>query len=234
MGLLSTMHLMGRKTPLKLYGPKGLMEIITLQLKYSDTVLNYDITFTEIDTETHQCIHEDPQVEVYTIPLDHRIPCSGFLFKEKPKKFRIVKDNLPENLEISKIQALKNGQDVLNENGEIELDHRFYTKPPRKSFSYAYCSDTKYNESIIPIIQGSDMLYHESTFLDEHMDRASNTYHSTAREAATIAKKANVGQLLLGHFSVRYKALEPLQEEARSVFENAHIAEEGKEFILHD
>lgn len=234
MGLLSTMHLMGRKTALNLYGPKGLAEIITLQLKYSDTVFNYEVNFVEINTEANQLIHEDDHIEVYTIPLDHRIPCSGFLFKEKPKKHRIIKEELPENLEVSKIQALKRGEDILNEDGSIELDHRFYTKAPRRSFTYAYCSDTKYNESVIPIIKGADLLYHESTFLDEHMDRASNTYHSTAKEAATIAKKAEIGQLLLGHFSVRYKDLQPLESEARSVFPNAHLAIEGKEFDLHD
>lgn len=234
MGLLSTMHLMGRKTPLNLYGPKGLSDIITLQLKYSDTVFNYEVNYKVIDTEKHQLIHEDNQVEVYSIPLDHRIACSGFLFKEKTKKHRIVKEAIPENLEVSKIQTLKNGEDVLNEDGAVEMDHRHYTKPPRRSFSYAFCSDTKYNESIIPIIKGVDMLYHESTFLDEHMDRASNTYHSTAKEAATIAKKAEVGKLLLGHFSVRYKSLEPIEAEARTVFPESFIAEEGKDFLLHE
>jgi ribonuclease Z len=228
------MHLMGRTSPLNLFGPKGLSDIITLQLKYSDTSFNYDVIYHEIDTEKHQMIYEDDHAEVYTIPLDHRIPCSGFLFKEKPKKFRINKEVIPEGLAISKIQKLKNGEDVLDENGSVELDHRLYTKPPRKSFSYAFCSDTKYTESIIPIIQNVDLLYHEATFLDEHMDRAANTYHSTAKEAATIAKKAGVGQLLLGHFSVRYKALSPLEEEARTVFENSHLAIEGKEFLLHD
>lgn len=234
MGLLSTMHLMGRKTPLNLYGPKGLSEIITLQLKYSDTVFNYELIFHEVDTEKHQLIHEDNFVSVYSIPLDHRIACSGFLFKEKQKKYRIVKELMPENLEVEKIQKLKSGIDVLAEDGSLAMDHRHYTKPPHRSFSYAFCSDTKYNESIIPIIEGVDMLYHESTFLDEHMDRASNTFHSTAKEAATIAKKAKVGKLLLGHFSVRYKTLDPIQDEAREVFENSFIAEEGKEFLLHE
>lgn len=234
MGLLSTMHLMGRKTPLSLYGPKGLNEIIGMQMKYSETHFNYNVNFVEVDTETHKMIHEDSLIEVWSIPLDHRIPCSGFLFKEKPKKHRIVKELLPQNLSISQIQSLKNGLDVFTENGELELEYKLYTKPPRKSFSYAFCSDTKYNESIIPIIKGVDMLYHESTFLDEHMDRASNTFHSTAKEAATIAKKAEVGQLLLGHFSVRYKELEPLEEEARTIFENSHLAIEGSEFVLND
>ena len=234
MGLLSTMHLMGRKTPLNLYEPKGLSEIIGMQMKYSETHFNYSVNFVEVDTDTHQLIHEDSLIKVWSIPLDHRIPCSGFLFKEKPKKHRIIKELLPQNLSISKIQSLKNGLDVLDEDGKVELDHKLYTKPPRKSFSYAFCSDTKYNESILPIIKETDMLYHESTFLDEHMDRASNTFHSTAKEAATIAKKANVGKLLLGHFSVRYKDLEPLLEEARVVFENSHLAIEGSEFDLNE
>lgn len=234
MGLLSTMHLMGRKTPLKLYGPKGLNEIISLQLKYSETSFNYEIEYIEVDTTKNQKIHEDQLVEVWSIPLDHRIPCSGYLIKEKVKKHRIIKEMIPENLTISKIQTLKNGEDVLDEQGQVELEHKVYTRPPRPSFSYAYCSDTKYREAIIPMISGADMLYHESTFLDDQSERAAFTHHSTAKEAATIAKKAKVGKLLLGHFSVRYKDLEPIQEEARAVFENSHLAIEGQEFILNE
>lgn len=234
MGLLSTMHLMGRKTPLKLYGPRGLADIISLQLKYSETTFNYDIDYIEVDTTKNQIIHEDSLIEVWSIPLDHRIPCAGFFFKEKTKKHRIIKELIPENLAISKIQTLKNGEDVLDDNGEVEMEYKVYTRPPRRSFSYAFCSDTKYNESIIPLIQGADLLYHESTFMNEQAERAAQTFHSTAVEAATIAKKAEVGQLLLGHFSVRYKELEPIREEAKTVFENSHLAIEGEEFVLND
>ena len=232
MGLLSSMHLMGRNKPLDLYGPKGLSEIITLQLKYSDTVFNYEVNFHEIDTEKHQLIHEDELVTVHSIPLDHRIPCSGFLIEEKPKNRRIIREALPPDFSVRNIIRLKKGEDIYSDDGELLYKNEEMTIDPRQSFKYAYCSDTKYNESIIPIIEGSDMLYHESTFLEEHMDRASTTFHSTAKEAATIAKKAKVGKLLLGHFSARYKELEPIQVEAREVFEEAYLAIEGEEFIL--
>lgn len=232
MGLLSSMHLMGRNKPLNLYGPKGLSEIITLQLKYSDTVFNYEINFVEINTEVNQLIHEDELVSVYSIPLNHRIPCSGFLIEEKPKNRRIRREAIPEDFSVRNIIRLKKGEDIYSEEGQLLYKNEDMTLPPRQSFKYAYCSDTKYDESIIPIIEGSDMLYHESTFLEEHMDRASTTYHSTAKEAATIAQKAGVGKLLLGHFSARYKELEPIQEEAREVFAESYLAIEGEEFIL--
>lgn len=232
MGLLSSMHLMGRHKPLNLYGPKGLAEIITLQLKYSETVFNYEVNFVEVDTEKHQLIHEDELVSIYSVPLNHRIPCSGFLIEEKPKNRRIRREAIPEDFSVRNIIRLKKGEDIYSEDGKLLHKNEDMTLPPRQSFKYAYCSDTKYDESIIPIIEGSDMLYHESTFLEEHMDRASVTYHSTAKEAATIAKKAGVGKLLLGHFSARYKELEPIQDEAREVFEESHLAIEGEEFIL--
>lgn len=234
MGLLSTMHLMGRKTPLKLYGPRGLADIITLQLKYSETTFNYDVEYIEVDTTKNQVIYEDNLIEVWSVPLEHRIPCAGFLFKEKIKKHRVIKELIPENLAIPKIQTLKNGEDVLDENGKVELEHKLYTRPPRQSFSYAFCSDTKYIESIVPMIEGVDMLYHESTFLDEQAERAAQTFHSTAKQAATIAQKAKAGKLILGHFSVRYKDLEPIRDEARTIFENSHLAIEGEEFVLND
>jgi len=232
MGLLSTMHLLGRKKALNLYGPKGLADIITLQLKYSETVFNYHVEFHVVDTESHTLVHEDDFIRVYSIPLNHRIPCSGYLFEEKPKKRRIIKEMLPSDFSVRNIVRLKNGEDIEDEDGKVIYENTKYTYPPKKSFKYAYCSDTKYDESIIPYIQGADMLYHESTFLDEHADRAANTFHSTAKEAATIAKKANVGKLLLGHFSIRYKELEPLKEEARTVFDNSDLAIEGEDYVL--
>ena len=232
MGLLSTMHLLGRKKALNLYGPKGLAEIITLQLKYSETVFNYDLNFHSIDTEVHQVIHEDEFIRVHSIPLEHRIPCSGFLFEEKRKKRRIIKEKMPADMSVRHIVRLKNGEDITDEEGNVLFKNTDYTHPPKKSFRYAYCSDTRYNESIIPYIKGADMLYHESTFMEEHADRAKSTFHSTAKEAATIAKKAEVGKLLLGHYSIRYKELEPLEEEAKSVFENSMLSIEGEEYVL--
>lgn len=232
MGLLSTMHLMGRSQKLNLYGPKGLSEIITMQLKYSETIFNYEINFVEVDTTVHKVVHEDDFIKVYSIPLNHRVPCSGYLFAEKKKNRRIKKDSLPDDFSIRNIIRLKHGEDILDDDGKLLYKNAVLTLPARRSYSYAFCSDTKYDESIIPLIKGVDLLYHESTFLDEHAERASVTYHSTAKEAATIAKKAEVGKLILGHFSVRYKELEPIRDEARSVFENSDLAIEGEEFIL--
>ena len=234
MGLLSTMHLMGRKKSLNLYAPAGLAEIITLQLKYSETVFNYNVNFIAVDTTVSKVIHMDDFVSVKTIPLNHRIPCTGYLFAEKPKKRRIIKDKLPEDISVKNIIKLKNGEDVLDSAGEILYSHTQMTLPPKKAYTYAFCSDTKYDESIIPIIEGADILYHETTFMEEHVERAKKTYHSTTKEAATIAKKANVGMLLMGHFSIRYKELEPLKDEAISVFPNSHLAIEGEDFILDD
>ena len=229
MGLLSSMHLLGRKKALNLYGPRGLSEIITLQLRHSETSFNYDIQFHSIDAEVHQIIHEDELIKVHSIPLEHRVPCSGFLFEEKPKKHKIIKEQLPADFSVKNILRLKNGEDIKDEAGNVLFKNEDHTLPPKKSFSYAYCSDTRYTESILPIIQGADMLYHESTFMEEHADRAANTWHSTAKEAAQIALRAGVGKLLLGHFSIRYKALEPLLAEAQSVFKNACLAKEGEE-----
>ena len=135
-------------------------------------------------------------------------------------------------MSVRNIIRLKKGEDIYAEDGTLLYKNKDMTLPPRQSFRYAYCSDTKYDESIIPIIEGVDMLYHEATFLEEHLDRATSTYHSTAKEAATIAQKANVGKLLLGHFSARYKELEPLEAEAREVFAESYLAIEGEEFIL--
>jgi len=234
MGLLSTMHLTGRKKSLNLYAPAGLAEIITLQLKHSETIFNFDINFVAVDPTVNKVVHEDDFVSVSSIPLNHRIPCAGFLFSEKPKKRRINKEMLPAEFSVRNIIKLKNGEDILDQEGKVLYKNEALTFPPKRIYKYAFCSDTKYDESIIPIIEGVDLLYHETTFLEEHMDRAANTYHSTAKEAATIAKKANVGKLLMGHFSIRYKDLEPLRQEAQTIFPNSELAIEGEDFILDD
>jgi len=234
MGLLSTMHLYGRETRLAIYGPPGLSEIISLQLRYSETSLNFDIDFHELTPGGSDVIFENPHLTVSTFPLNHRIPCSAFLFQEKPKRRRINKNVLKEEIPPVHINALKDGKDVLDEEGNVRYSNEIYTLPPRPSFSYAYCSDTKYDESIAEQIKGIDMLYHESTFTKEFVDRAHATFHSTAEEAAIIAKKAGVGKLLLGHFSNRYKDLSPLLAEAKSVFKNSALAIEGETFIVDE
>ncbi|MGV3589227.1 MAG: ribonuclease Z, partial [Adhaeribacter sp.] len=161
-------------------------------------------------------------------PIKHRVSCSGFLFREKPKPRHLVKAKLPDFLTPPQLIRLKNGEDILDETGNILVRNEDVTSEPSRSRSYAYCSDTRYKEDIIPYIKGVDLLYHEATFLDNMLERAVYTYHSTAKQAATLALKAEVKRLLIGHFSARYKDLTPLLEEAKAVFDNTHLALEGK------
>lgn len=234
MGLISTMHLHKRSEDLYLYGPRGLSDIISLQLKYSDTRLNYRIIFQEINTEVRKVVLENELLTVETIPLTHRVNCAGFLFREKPKKRRLRKEILPAGLTLANLSQLKKGQDLTNTEGEVVYRNEDYTLPPRKSRSYAYCSDTRYNEGMIGQIQGVDLLYHESTFLEEEAVRAGETFHSTARQAATIARLAQVGKLVLGHYSSRYKELSVFREEASLVFEPVVLAIEGESISVED
>ena len=232
MGLISTLHLYGRETDLTIYGPPGLSEIITLQLKYSTTRLAYDIIFKEWIPEKEAVIYDDDRLSITTIPLDHRIPCSGFLFKEKPKKRGINKNNLEKRLPPSQINLLRDGKDILDDDGTVKYKNEDVTFPPKKAFSYAYCSDTKYIPELYKKVKEVDLIYHESTFMDDMRERAENTYHTTASQAAELAKKANVGRLLLGHFSTRYRDLKPLLDEARGIFAESYLAEEGKKFLI--
>ena len=171
---------------------------------------------------------------VETIPLRHRIRCSGFLFKEKIKPRRIDKTKLPEGLPLLQVANLKKGHDITDAEGNVLYKNADLTFDPRKSRSYAYCSDTAYNENMIDQIRDVDMLYHEATFEEDEAQKAAETFHSTARQAATIALKANAKGLLLGHFSARYKDLAPILKEAHATFENAHLAVEGDVFTLSD
>ncbi|WMN07395.1 ribonuclease Z [Marivirga arenosa] len=232
-GLLSTMHLNGRKTDLYLYGPVGLSEIIQLHLKYANTRLSYKIHFKELQGEESELILDHPKISVYTIPLQHRIPCTGFLIKEKPKPKKLIKDRISE-LSVQHINTLKKGKDVVDDTGKVIYKNTDYTLPAKKSRSYAYCSDTKYNEDIIPLVDSVDLLYHEGTFLHENLERAEATYHTTAKQAAIFAQKAKVGKLLIGHFSNRYKDLSPILEEAKTEFDNTALAEEGKVFTIEE
>jgi len=235
MGLLSTMHLNGRKQSLDLYGPIGLADIITIQLKYSNTRLNYLLNFHELSGAESELIMENEQLTVHTIPLNHRIQCNGFLFREKPKARKMIKEKLmAANLSVAHINKLKMGVDVLNEEGKVMYAVKDFTLPAKRSRSYAYCSDTRYDESIIPIIKGVDLLYHEATFLHDMLERAKQTHHTTCKEAGIMAKKAEVGQLILGHFSNRYKVLSPLLEEAKKEFKDSLLGEEGLIFSVEE
>ncbi len=231
-GLLSTMHLYGRDNDLNVYGPPGLKEIIALQLKYSETPLNFNVNFSEWTPGSKAIIFENNQMVLSTFPMDHRIDCSGFIFREKLLNRKIRKEKLPDDILPSQIVLLKNGEDVKSSDGGILYINSDYTSAPRKPLSYAYCSDTKYLEDTIETIRDVDMLYHEATFLEDMADRAELTYHSTAKQAATIAKKAKVGKLILGHFSTRYKNLDPVVAEARSIFEKSYLGVEGEDFML--
>ena len=233
-GLLSTMNLYGRKNPIYLYAPPGLDEIIQLQLKYSETILQFPIHYTTLDKNESEHILDHPLVDVYTIPLDHRIRCNGFLFKEKPKPFKIDKSKLPPDLSLLEIAQLKQGIDVVDDDGNSKARVEDICFKALKARSYAYCSDTKINESYFPFIEGVDLLYHETTFLDELIDRANKTYHSTAKQVAELAKRANVGKLVIGHFSSRYYDTEPFIIEAGSIFEKTYLGVEGSSFVISD
>jgi ribonuclease Z len=231
-GLISTFRLLTRETELHLYGPKGLKEVITLQLKLSDSWTNFPLIFHELTAKESEVIFEDDQVKVSTVPLDHRIYCNGFLFEEKPGE-RQLDMNAVLNAKIHKTyyRKLKQGADVVNEDGEI-FKNETLTKPPKAVKKYAFCSDTAYNESVVPIIKAVDALYHESTFLKKNEALCAPTKHSTAQQAGRIARLAGVKTLILGHYSTRYDDLELFRDEAQEEFSAVELAEDGKVFSL--
>lgn len=231
-GLMSTFRLLTRETDLHIYGPKGLKEIITLQLKLSDSWTNFKLIFHVLSSKESELVYEDEKVSVHTIPLDHRVYTNGYLFKEKPfeRKLDIQK---AEALNIDKayFRKLKQGADVVNEHGEL-IANSAVTLEGHQPKSYAFCSDTAYKEDIVPLIKDVDVLYHESTFLEDHEHLCVKTKHSTAKQAAMIALKANAKLLILGHYSTRYGGLEGFKAEAETVFKDVLLAEDGKEFTF--
>ena len=229
-GLISTFRLLTREADLHIYGPKGLKDIITLQMKLTESWTNYQLIFHELTSKDSQCIFEDDKVEVHTIPLNHRVYTNGFLFKEKENERKLnVTAAENEHINVAYYRKLKQGFDVLNEKGKL-IKNELVTSDGKKPLSYAFCSDTMYDEAIIPIIKKVDVLYHESTFLDKNKKLAEPTKHSTAKQAATIAKKANVKRLILGHYSTRYSNINEFKVEANIVFDNVELAEDGKVF----
>jgi ribonuclease Z len=231
-GLLSTMHLQGRTTDMHIYCQKPLQEIIEIQLKYSETILRYPIHYHFMDPDKSELIYSDDELEIFTIVLNHRIPCSGFLFREKKGLRKLIKEKLHQyQVPVNFYQELKNGKDFITQDGKV-IPNNELTIEPRIPRSYAFCSDTRYDERIIPGIKNIDLLYHEATFLNDKLARAEETFHSTASQAATIAKKANVKRLIIGHFSARYKNLYPLLDEAREVFAETTLAIEGDSFKI--
>ena len=231
-GLISTFRLLGRESELHVYGPKGIKEAITLQLKLGKSWTNYALIFHELESKDSQQIYEDDTVTVHTIPLRHRVYCNGFLFKEKlgERKLNIDAAN-KANVSMSYYEKIKQGFDVTSESGQLISNSELSLEPDAPK-SYAFCSDTAYEPKIIPQITNSTLLYHESTFLSEHQELAEKTKHSTAMEAAQIAKDAKVTALLLGHYSGRYGDYEVFRKEAQQVFENVELAEDGKSIIF--
>ena len=230
MGLLSTMHLQGRTAEIHLYGQQELIDVIELQLRLSQTVLKYSLIFHPLKNYTGAIIYEDEDVTIRTIVLVHRIPCTGFLFREKPKPRKLLINKMKHfNIPFKYFSGIKNGKDYEDDFGNIIPNHEL-TVSSGKPRSYAFCSDTMYNEQLADEVKDVDLLYHESTFMHDLLDRAKATYHSTSIEAATIAKKANAGKLLIGHFSARYKDLHPLLLEARTIFPKTDLALEGNKF----
>ncbi len=229
-GLVSTFTLLNRTTDLHIYGPKGIKEVIKLQLRLSNSWTNYNLFFHELESLESEIIFEDEKVLVKTIPLKHRVYTNGFLFQEKIGERKLNLDAV-QNYEIESCyyQKIKNGKDITLEDGRI-IENDKLTFDPVPAKNYAFCSDTVYNEAMIPIIENIDVLYHESTFLQSEENLAQKTLHSTAKEAATIALKANVKQLILGHYSTRYESIELFKEEAETIFSEVLLADDGKSF----
>ncbi|MCH7408484.1 ribonuclease Z [Belliella sp. DSM 111904] len=228
MGLITTFHLHRRTKLLTIFGPKGLDEIITIQLKYSNTKLNYPIRFVATEPDKKTLILEERNFRVHSFPLKHRIPCTGFLIQEKQGLLNMNKPKLLEKkISVEAINTLRKGKDYVNENGETYLVSEF-TLPPPPLRSYAFCSDTIFDPiDLTAYIKGVTTIYHESTFGDEECERAEDTFHSTARQAGLIAAAVQAKKLILGHFSTRYLSLTPLLEQAQVSFSNSIIGEEG-------
>lgn len=223
-GLIASFRLLGRETPLHIYGPKGIKEMLETIFRITETHKGFELVYHELESKKSVKIFEDSRIEVFTIPLNHRIYCNGYLFREKEKDRHLNMKEIAKypEIETCDYHNLKLGKDFILSDGYV-LKNEVLTTEPSKSVSYAFCSDTRYHESILPIIENVDVLYHEATFLHELKDMADYTGHTTALEAARIARKANVGKLILGHFSNRYHDLNVFTDEAREVFGNTFL-----------
>lgn len=232
-GLLTTFQLLRRESKLIIIGPPQLEDIIQLQLSVANSVLTFPIEFVPTQTEKQETVFESDDVVVTSFPLKHRIPCTGFLFKEKTFPRRINPDKIQNiNLTADNYKDLRNGLDIVDIDG-MEYSNDSLTLSGNPSRSYAYCTDTLYLPSIVPIIESVDLLYHETTFVHEAIDRAEMTFHSTTVQAATIARNAKVKKLLIGHFSSKYHDLSVLLEECKEVFDNTELSIEGNVIVVN-
>jgi ribonuclease Z len=231
-GLISTMHLLGREKELHIYAPGAIENIIRNQLKVSHTALKYELKFHALKPEGLNNIYEEELFTVSSFPLEHRVPTWGFLFKEKSQLPKLKKSFVEKQRPtVDEIHEILEGNNYINEKGEPFLFNNI-TLPPREAKSYAYCSDTVYTKSFLEFIKDSTLLYHEASFGNDLKAQAKLRFHATAEQAALIAKKANAKQLVIGHFSARYKDITPLLEEAKNVFSNTVAAEDGMQVVL--
>ena len=227
MGLISSFGLLGRTAELHIHSPKGLEELLTPMLNFFCHTLAYKVIFHEFDTRQTSVVYEDRSMTVTTIPLQHRIPCCGFLFAEKARPNHIIRDMVDfYKVPVYELNRIKNGSDYVTPEGEVIANTRLTrpSDPPRK---YAYCSDTIFRPEIVKQLSGVDLLFHEATFAESELARAKETYHTTAAQAARIALEAGVRQLVIGHFSARYEDESILLKEASAVFPNTILAKEN-------
>ena len=230
MGLLSTLGMLGRTSKLRIYAPKEYESLFRQQVEFFMQTMEYEMEMIPVDTEKQQIIYEDHSLTVETVPLQHRVPCCGFIFREKPTLPHIRRDMIDYyGIPVSQINNIKNGADWTNEDGDVIPNARL-VQPADPTRSYAYCSDTRFMPGLKEKVKGVTVLYHESTYTSDQEDRAKIYYHSTARQAATIAAGAGVGTLLLGHYSARYNDEQVLLQEAKAVFENSILTQEGMVF----
>lgn len=231
-GLLSTWGMLGRTRDVCIHAQPDLEKLLSPLLSYFCPDLPYDVRFNNINTKRSEVIYEDRTMKVSTLPLKHRVPCCGFLFEEKPREPHIIREMIERyNIPLSDVPRIKSGGDYVCIDGRV-IPHEELTRPAAAPYRYAYCSDTAYNEKLLELIEGVDLLYHEATYSNEYEKSAKLYLHSTARQAATIAKKAHVKKLMLGHFSARVNDLGVLLGEAKEVFENTVIAEEKMVYKL--
>jgi len=231
-GLVSTFRLLNRENELHIYGPKGIKEIITLQLKLANSWTNFPLIFHELTSKEPELLFEDSKVSISTLPLKHRIYTNGFLFKEKEGDRKLLIDKAEEyHIDFTLFNSLKKGKDVTSEDGKL-IPNALVTADPPAPKSYAFCSDTVFDMDLVPMIEKTTVLYHESTFLEDQLELAFPTKHSTAKQAAHIAKAADVEKLILGHYSTRYSNIQLFREEAAEIFPNIILADDGKEIIV--
>ena len=226
-GLISTLGMLGRTGELVVHGPKEIESYLRPVMDLFCRGMEFEVRFNPVDTRSHSLVMEDRSLSVYSIPLKHRIPTCGYLFAEKPKEAHIIREMTDfYQVPVRCMKDIKQGLDYVTPEGEVVPNSRL-TRPAAPPKRYAFCSDTAYNRSIIPIVEGVDLLYHEATFAECDLARAKETFHSTARQAAEIARDARVKRLVIGHYSARYEDLSELHREAEAVFPGTILGNEG-------